>query len=235
MIEHPIYDVQLFSRKDPIKIRPFLVKEQKLLMMAAESKEIPTTVATIKQIINNCSLTELDIDSLPLIDLEILFLNLRARSMGEIASVYFQCKNQIEEKECGMVLDVPVNLLEVPIINKNREKKIMFSENVGVIMKYPAFNLIENLNKNTVDSESEFIIVAGSIDKIFNVDDVYNAADATQDELLEFLMNLPQDKYDLMREFIENSPRSKLDIKQKCGKCSYEHSLTLEGLTDFFI
>lgn len=136
-IDYPIHEVKLLSQKEPVKFRPFLVKEQKLMMMAVETDEIATTISTVKQIINNCLIDEIDVDFLPLVDIEILFLNLRARSMGEVTQVYFKCKNKIDTmkkfglesvdlekdgEECGMVIEVPVNLLTVPIVNQDRRQ-----------------------------------------------------------------------------------------------------------------
>ena len=99
-IQYPIYEAKIPSREKPIKFRPFLVKEQKLLMMAVESKSMDTIVDSIKQIINNCALEDLDVDSLSMVDVELFFLNLRGRSVGETIDVFFMCKNLVEDQEC---------------------------------------------------------------------------------------------------------------------------------------
>jgi len=234
-ISYPIYEVPLLSQKLPVKFRPFLVSEQKLMMMAAEAKETKTTIDTIKQIINNCLIEKIDVDSLPLVDLEILFLNLRAKSIGETTSLYFKCENEVESLKCGMIIEVPINLLEIPIVNRNLEKKISFSDKVGVMMKYPTFEIINKLIETKNVSDMEFTVVINCIDYIFDEVSIYKAKDATQEELLAFVMKLQQEKYELMKTFIENSPRAKLTIEKECSKCKYLHKINLEGLEDFFI
>ena len=234
-LQHQIYTVQLFSQKEPVKFRPFLVREHKLMLQAAEAKDPKTTISTIKQIIQNCLIDEINVDALPLIDLELLFINLRARSIGEVTDLYFICKNEVNDIECGMTLQVPINLLEIPVVNKNIEKKILFSEKVGVMMKYPSIEVINKLIETQNLTDKEFVVVINSIDYIFDETSIYKAKEATQEELLLFVEKLPQEKYDLMKTFLENSPRAKLTVEKECVKCGYLHKINLEGLEQFFI
>ena|ERR1017187_597195 len=240
-LDYPIFEVQLLSQKLPVGFRPFLVKEQKLMMMAAEAKDTKTTISTIKQIINNCLINEMNVDELPLVDLELLFINLRAKSIGEITNLYFKCENEViagigdQYIKCGMIIEVPINLLEIPVVNKNLEKKISFSDKVGVMMKYPTFELIDKLAETKDAADVEFTVVINSIDYIFDEVSIYKAKDATLEELLAFVMELPPEKYELMKSFVENSPKAKLTIEKDCSKCGYHHKINLEGLEDFFI
>jgi hypothetical protein len=237
-ISYPTYDVQLLSQKDPIKVRPFTVREEKLMLMATSSNDLTTTVDTLKQIISNCVVGDLDVENLPMIDIELVFLNLRARSIGEVGMTYFKCKNQVESatglSECGMVLDVEVKFLEVPVLNKDKDFKIMFTDDVGVKMKYPSFSLFKQL-VGTIESEVETKIAANCLDLIFDKESVYKASDCTQDELMEFVLNLPGDKYEKVREFILNTPKTRLESDKKCAKCGFQHKLILEGIEDFFV
>ena len=236
-LEYPIFEVNLLSI-GKVKFRPFLVKEQKLLLMAVEAKDAKTTIDTIKQIVQNCLINpvDVDVDALPLVDLEILFMNLRARSMGEVMNVFYECENQITETgKCGMIIEVGVNLLEVPVVNKDLDKKLIFSEDIGVVMKYPSFDLMSRFIKDDENTEAEYIIAANCIDYIYDKDNVYKASDAKEEELISFIDNLPDDKYQLIKNFIENSPVSKIEIEKKCPKCGYDHKFKLEGLNDFFI
>ena len=239
-IDQPIHEVNLLSRDKPVRFRPFLVKEQKLMLMAVESKEADTTVKTVKQVINNCLLDKIDVDELPLVDLETLFLHLRARSMGEVLNLFFKCTNPVTDntgntKPCGMVIDVPVNILnDVKIINKDGVKKIMFNDDMGVLMKYPSLEVVDRLMKSN-DSTASFTLAAACIDKIFDKESVYNTKDCTEDEVLEFVENLPTDKYEMIEKFVEVLPKSQYKTSKKCIKCGYEHDFVLEGLSDFFI
>lgn len=240
-IDQPIHTVDLLGIGKK-RFRPFTVKEQKLMMMAVESNELSIVIDCIKQIISNCCLDPIDVDAMPLIDIEMFFMNLRARSMGEMLNVFFKCNNEVGEvdpetnkkKECGMVIEVEVDLLKVPIVNKNYSKQIKFSDDLMVTMKYPTFELIDKLSKSET-ADTEFAVVAACIDQIIDKESVYDAKDATDEELEEFVDNLPSDKYDMLSEFVVNLPKARLEEKKKCPKCGFEHNLVLEGLNDFFI
>ena len=236
-IDVPIYEVQLLSREQPVKYRPFLVKEQKIMLMAVEAKDMNNTMKAIKQIITNCVIDPIDVDELPLADIETLFLHLRARSMGEVLNLFFKCTNKIGdvglEVPCGMLIEVPVNLLQVPQINKDTPKKIMISDDVGVIMKYPALSIVDNLMK--MNSEVMVTVAAYCIDQVFDGENVYYAKDSTPEEMITFVENLPAEKFALIEDFIDKVPRSVYKTNQKCVKCGFEHEFVLEGLSDFFI
>ena len=252
-IDQPTYTVQLLFRDEPVKIRPFLVKEQKIMMMAVEANDVDSTIRAIKQIITNCLLESINVDTLPLADLETLFLNLRARSMGEVLSLYFKCTNKVivplapgqvmiggmgapvhNYADCGMVIEVPVNLLtDVKQINNNYPKKIMLTEDVGVVMRYPSIDLIDRLLKKN-DSQIVYTVIASCIEQVFDKNGVYKAVDATPEEMAIFVENLPSDKIEKLEEFVENVPKSKFETLKKCSKCGYEHKFVLEGLNDFF-
>jgi hypothetical protein len=231
-IQYPIYEAKILSREKPIKFRPFLVKEQKLLMMAVESKSMDTVVDSIKQIINNCALEELDVDSLSMVDVELFFLNLRGRSVGETIDVFFKCKNLVEDQECGMVIDVNVDILkDVTVKNVGISNKIMFTDKIGVMMKYPTLEFLK-----IVESEENVSnkMIAMCIDKIFDDDEVYDPKDATPEEVDEFLTNIKEDVYEKLQNFIKNAPTIHYSNQHICTKCGFEHTVKLEGLNDFF-
>lgn len=252
-LDHPIYTVKLISIDKPVSYRPFLVKEQKLLLMAVEAKDVDTIIKTIKQVINNCVVDPIDVDELPLVDLETMFLHLRARSLGEVMSLYYKCTNQVivppnpnsgmmssasgvpfhEYKACNMVIEVPVNVLQIPVINKDTPKKIMISDSIGVQMRYPSISMIDKLLK-TENSEALFSVVATCIETIFDKENIYKTKDATIDEVTKFVENMPPEKFELLEKFIENTPKNRFETKKKCPKCNYEHDFLLEGLSDFF-
>ena len=230
-IEYPTFNVQLLSRKEPVKIRPFLVKEQKILMMAVESKELDGVIDSLLQIINLCVVEDnFDARKLPLIDIETLFLNLRARSVSENVDVYFKCKNKIEEeKECGMVIDISVDLLtDVTVKNLLSTNKIMLTDKIGVLMKYPS---VKQLNAK----DSDVDMVTDCIDKIFDEENVIDANEADESEVKEFVENLSTTHYEKLKKFMESVPTIYYNKTQKCPRCSFEHNVVMEGLNDFFI
>ena len=239
-IDYPIYEVQLLSQSNPIRFRPFLVKEQKIMLMAVEANDVDNTLKAIKQVIGNCVLDPINVDDLPLADIETLFINLRARSMGEILNLYFKCTNKVGsvglEMSCNMVIEVPVDLLKVPQINGNISKKIMLSDTVGLMMKYPSLNSIKQLiDVGGSEVDSVINVMASCIETIYDGDNVYETKDSTAEEVLAFIENLPGDKFELLENFVTNLPKSRFESKQTCPKCKYEHNFVLEGLSDFFI
>jgi hypothetical protein len=236
---YPIYEVQLVSQKDPIKFRPFTVKEEKLLLMAIMAQDIETIVNSLKQIINNCVIDpNFNVDEMAMIDLEVIFCHLRARSIGEVSQQVFKCKNEVEgpagKKPCGMLIQVPIKYLEIPIINLDVEKHIKLSDTMGVKMRFPTYNLIRRIASMKERDDLELIIAAGCIDQIYDTENVYNAKDCTEDELILFLEGLLSDKYEKIKAFCDKLPQSKLTVEKDCTKCGYHHTFVLEGLEDFF-
>jgi hypothetical protein len=236
-IEHPIHEVKITSKKDPVRIRPFLVKEQKILMMAVESGEIEEVVKSIKQVVVNCCLEDIDVESLPLIDLELLFLNLRARSVGENIDLYFKCKNQIEpDVECGMVIDISVDILKDVVANiPEINDIIMVTDKVGLKMKFPTFSVFA-IDMNNVDEDYLLEdVICECIDTIFDEEEVYNGASIPKEEKLEFISQLQTEQYARIEEFLRNTPTITYEGDHVCPKCSFQHKVRLEGLQDFFI
>lgn len=234
-IEYPTYTVKLLSKKEPVRFRPFLVKEQKLLMMGAESKSQETVIETLLQIANNCILDDTDVTKLPMVDLEFLFLHMRARSVSESIDVFFKCKNIVEEKECGMVIDMAVDLLkEVNIVNESNTNKIMLTDKVGVMMRYPSINQL-NISAEQTSKEIEMQLVVDCIDKIFDENSVVDAASADISELNEFVENLSNLDYGKLLEYTKFVPTIQYTNKQECPRCGFVHNVKLEGINDFFI
>jgi T4 bacteriophage base plate protein len=237
-ISTPTYEVKLFSQDKPVKFRPFLVKEQKLMLMAAEAKTSEDTANIVKQIAQNCLIDNINVDELPLVDLELLFLNFRARSIGENIITYFKCKNKnSSQEECGMVIELPINLLEVPVVNADVQKKIMITDNVGVQMKYPTFEAVTLLSseKFNDDPDAEFKAAAMNIDYVFDENGIYKSKDVKLEDLLNFIYSMPPDRYKKIEEFFNNLPTVRKEIDHDCPKCKFKHHFVLEGLNDFFI
>lgn len=239
-IDVPTYELELISNKKKIKFRPFLVKEQKLFLMASESSEINDTVNAIRQIIKNCILTEIDVDSLPVFDLEYLFLNMRARSVSEVVNLKYQCNNTIidketqEEKKCGMINELNVNLLEIkPEVNNPISNKIQLTENVGICMKFPTFEMTQKLlGKSETEMISE--ILYDCVDYIYDKETVYYTKDIDRQELIDFIDGLQQKEMNKIQNFFDGMPKISKKINYECKKCNYHEEITLEGLQNFF-
>ena len=240
-IDVPIYNVKLLSNGKNLRFRPFTVKEEKLFLMANENEDLDNVVDTIKQILNNCVLDEFQVDSLPLFDIEHLFLNIRARSISEIVNLKYKCNNNIldeetkEEKKCNNVVEIDLNILEVePEKQEGHTNKIEITEKMGVIMKYPSF---ETIKKFDVENEADSIIkiTVNCIDYVYDSDSIYYAKDSTEEELIEFVESMQAKDLEKIKTFFDTMPKMKRDIDFKCNKCGHEEKIELEGIQNFFV
>lgn len=238
-IDLPTFECKIYSKDTPLKFRPFTVKEKKILLIAVEANDINSYISAMKQIIHNCVLESLDVENLPLVDMEILFLNLKARSEGEITTIYYNCLHEVLQpdgntKPCGMVIPFDINLLTVDIKDEHLSDIVKLTSDTSIKMKYPTFSLMNQLaTANT--TEAEFVIVLNSIDYIVKGEELLNPKDALLEERIAFLEQLPTDKYDQMKSFLENTPTIYKELQKTCPNCGFEHKFALEGLADFFL
>lgn len=236
-IDSPIYKTTLPLSKKVVTFRPFLVKEQKILMMALESQESDTIEMTIKQIVNNCNLsTDLDIDTLPLLDLEYFFYQLRARSIGELIELKYRCQNKIDDNVCNNVMDASLNLLELELENSQLSDIIKLTDNIGVKLKYPNLSTIKSINdeNNSNSTESFFKMLAQCIEYIYDEDSVYYSNETPLEEIIQFVESLNKKQLDDIISFINNLPSLKKNVNVICNKCGFEHNIEIEGMESFF-
>jgi hypothetical protein len=235
-IDTPIFELTLPLSKKKIKFRPFLVKEQKVLLMTKEANDKETIIRSMKQILQNCTLSEIDIDSLPIVDIEIYFLNLRARSVGEVVELQYKCENVVESAVCGNKLDASFNLLEIQPKNiENYTDTIMVTDKIGIKFKHPDFSLLESIKENEtyVDLVTEVII--NSIDYIFEGETFYYSRETPKQELLDFLESLSQKQFDEIENHFKSLPVLEKNIEIICSRCGFKHDIQLEGIDNFFV
>ena len=241
-IDVPVYETTLISSGKKVKFRPFLVKEQKLFLMAAQSDDEKETVDVVKQVLNNCIITDIDIESLPTFDLEYLFMKLRARSVGEVVNLKYNCNNTVkddkgEDKVCGGLVKFDLNLLEIePTRNEEHNNKIEITDKLGIVMKYPTLGMVKsfyNLQSESIDTIMDVIV--SCIDFIYDADQMYYAKDSTKEELMEFVDNLQQDDLEKIQKFFTTMPKISKPLDFKCGKCGYEEKIVVEGIQNFFV
>ena len=223
----PIYETILPSTEKVIKYRPFLVKEEKILLTALEDTSGKSLPPAIKQILNNCIQSKLDVDKLPTFDIEFLFLRLRAKSVGEVVSIGLKCK------ECEEVSQIDLNLEEVKVHkNKKHSTKIILDDSIGVKMRYPGVNSLDTSGGN--ESENGMNILKNSIDMIFTEEETHERDSCTDKELDEFFDSLNSKQFQKLKEFFDDMPVMKHDVKFKCEKCEKDNIVTLQGLNSFF-
>lgn len=240
-IEVPIYDLNLLSTGQKVKFRPFTVKEEKLFLMAAEANDAKSIIDTVKQIVNNCLIDKINVDELPIFDIENIFINLRSKSVGEIVNLRYKCNNKIqdvetkEEKTCNNLVEVDVNLNEIISKEKlKKDNKIEITENLGIVMNYPSLKILSTWDGNDENS-SILETVVSCIDFIYDKENIYYAKDTPKEELVEFIESMQTKDLDKIKDFFDSAPKLRTNIHFKCPKCNYEENVLVEGLESFFV
>lgn len=229
-IEHPIHKLKIPSTKKQFSFRPFLVKEEKLLLMAKESKSPVDILTSIRQIVNNCSLdNKFDIDKLALFDLEYLFLKLRAVSVDNIVKVAY--KDLDDNKIYSFEVDL--NEVEVKFPSKKVDNIVKINEHSGIIMKYPPASLYGDKKFLEQSEEHMFDLIVRCVDKIYSNEEIYEAKDLETNEIEEFLESLDINTFKGIQEFLLSTPKINkvLTYENEKGK---KKRIVLKSLNDFF-
>ena len=233
----PVYEAILPSTESVIKYRPFLVKEEKILLTALEDETGAALPKAVKQIINNCIQEKLDVERLPTFDIEYLFLRLRAKSVGEEITVGLQpwgCP-QNEDKLCKFTTEVSINLEEVKVVkDKEHTNKIMLNDDVGIMMSYPNLDVMKQFAENASESEIGMKLMKNSISMIFTEEETHEKNSFTEEELDEFIESLTSDQFVKLRQFFDTMPQLKHVAKYTCNTCGEEKETTIQGLDSFF-
>jgi rubrerythrin len=233
VMKTPTYEMTIPSTKQKIKYRPFLVKEEKALMIAHQSEDQTTMLDTLKGVIDSCTFGNVDVNKLAMFDIEYIFVQLRAKSVGEISELIFSCK-QCGDPKAKMKVDIDLTKLEVTF-NPENTLDIPLFDDVGVKMKYPGIhtvNRLKGMSDNEVDSIFEVII--GCIDSIYDADSVYTSAEQSKEDLTEFINNLTQEQFGKLQKFFETMPKLEKKVEFDCPICGFHHNQTIQGLEGFF-
>jgi len=229
---YPTFELELPSTGKTIKYRPFLVKEEKVLLMALESKDEKQVVSAVKDLIKNCVITRIKVDNLPSFDLEYLFLKIRGASIGENIILTVTC---LDDNETQVEANININDVEI-FKPEGHDKKIMFDENTGLVMKYPSMKEFvdrEFLQKE-MKTEDVYGFIADSIDQIFDEEEVYDSSTTTKKEFRTFVDSLTTKQFEKIQKFYETSPKLSHTFKVVNPKTGKESSYTIEGLQSFF-
>lgn len=228
-IDFVTYELKLPSSEQKIKYRTFLVKEEKILLIAAESKDNEQILLALEQVITNCLIDPIDITILPSFDVEYIFLKLREKSMGEVIKV-----NVVDPEE-NKKFEVDVNLSKVIVKRSPKhEKRIKLSDNLFIEMKYPTMKTIMSVDVTKPLIENGFNILTSCIDKIYDKDTVHIAKDYTNKELQEFIEQFPQDMYDKIGTFFETMPTLYYENEEVSPYTNKKIKVVLDKFIDFF-
>jgi hypothetical protein len=228
----PTYELKVPSSGKTIKFRPFLVKEEKVLLLAEQSEDENQIRDAIKDVIKNCIITRIKIDDLTYFDLEYIFINLRARSAEEDVDLVITCKDDNTTQ-----VNYKLNLLEVEVEqNEKSSNKIMLDDEMGIVLKYPGmdeFIKFAMMGNNLPDAEVvEY--VATKVDQIFQGEEVWDCEDLKKQEIIDWIEKLTQKQFVKIGEFFENLPVLRHTFTLKNPKTGVESEYTLEGLQSFF-
>jgi len=232
-IEVPTYELTLPSTDLKVKYRPFLVKEEKILFIALESNNNANIVNAIKDIVSSCTFNSLIVSNLPVFDLEYIFLNIRAKSVGENAKFKVLCP---DDKKTYVDVEVDLTKVEVQVDDKHTNKVIIDkTKNLGMVLRYPTINDVElGENVAALKVEMVFKILTNCIDHIFEGDKIYPAKDISKEELQEFLESLPQDNFNDIRDFFDTMPKLKHKVEVLNPVTNIKSDVFFVGLSDFF-
>ncbi len=233
-IATPTYELELPSSGKTITYRPFLVKEEKLLVLALESEDTKQITNAIKAVLKSCIQTKgIKVDHLPTFDIEYLFLNIRGKSVGEDLEVNITCPDDNETQ-----VKVNIDLDEIKISKKDEHtNKIKLDDNLMMEMKYPSLNefIKNNFDPNDKNQmEQSFDLIGSCIDKIYTSDEVWATEDCTKKEINEFLESMNSSQFKEIESFFESMPKLSHTIKVKNPKTKVESDVVLEGLASFF-
>ena len=233
-IATPTYELELPSTGQTIQYRPFLVKEEKLLVLALESEDVKEITTAIKNVIKSCIQTKgIKVENLPTFDIEYLFLNIRGKSVGEELEVKLLCP---DDNETYASVTIPID--EIAILkNDEHTNKIKLDTNLMMEMKYPS---LSEFIKNNFDfggdatMDQSFDLIASCVDKIYNEEEVWAAADCTKKEINSFLEQMNSAQFKDIEKFFETMPKLSHTVKVKNPKTKVESTIALEGLSSFF-
>ena len=232
-INTPEYRLNVPSTDEEIRYRPFLVKEEKVLLIAQETGTDKATYEAIRTIIKSCTLDEIDIDRLPLFDMEYIFLNIRAKSVGEVAKLKVKCPDD-EKTE----VDVEVDLTKIQVqMDDSHDARIELTDDIGVLMQYPNFGTVTNQSIETPkgqETEKLFDMISDCMYQIWHGEETYDAMDYSTKERKAFLDSLNHQQFEKLQNFFETMPTLKHDIEVTNPKTKVTSTLTLQGLSSFF-
>lgn len=233
-IAAPQYTLKLPSTGKGVKFRPFLVKEEKLLLMAMETSDENSTIETIKQIIKDCTNISVPIDSLPTFDIEYIFLKIRSKSVGESSKVILTAP---DDNETEVTVDINLAAIEVSEDDEH-DKTIKLSDTMGMVMKYPSLDTFVKMNITGDDERDEitqvFDLASDCIDNIYDENQVYPGADSSKKEKIEFLEQLTSEQFQMVQKFFETMPKLMHEVEVVNPNTNVTSTVTLEGLASFF-
>jgi hypothetical protein len=232
ILDTATYELTLPSSDVQVKYRPFLVKEEKILLLAMESNSPKEITKALKDIVHACTFGSINVEALPTFDLEFIFLNVRAKSVGEIAKLKILCP---DDKETYTNVEVDLSKVEVQVDDEHTNE-IQINDKVKLLMKYPTIDSFDaTVDANQLKTEQLFDIIGKSIYQIYEGETVHNAKDYSKEEMQAFIESLTSDHFAKIQKFFNSMPRLAHEIEVVNPKTQVKSKVMLQGLTDFFV
>lgn len=233
IVETPTYELTLPSNDVKVKYRPFLVKEEKILMMSQEAGEQADITNTVVEILQACTFNEIDLKTMPMFDLEYLFLNVRARSVSELAKFKVLCPDDMKTQ-----VDVEIDLTKVEVqVDDDHTNDILLDEErkLGVIFNYPNMGVLKGANvKEEMKIHEVFDLIISCIDHIYEGEKIYPAKDSTKQELSKFVESLKSEQFRKIQTFFDTAPTLKHEVEIENPNTKVKSKSVFKGLNDFF-
>ena len=228
----PTYELEVPSTDEKIKYRPFLVKEEKILLMAMESKDNAQIINAVKDIVSSCTFEKLNVATMPMFDMEYIFLNIRAKSVGEISKLKILCP---DDKKTYASVELDLTKVEVQV-GDDHTNKIELTDDMGMIMTYPTIDSFLESGIDTVNANNMLDVIGSCVLQIYEQkgEKVYQAKDQTKKELTEFIESMNSGQFKKLQSFFDTMPKLTHTIQVKNPKTKKTSDVKLTGLNDFF-
>ena len=229
----PTYELVVPSTDEKIKYRPFLIKEEKVLLIAMESGENEDIIQAVKTIVSECTFHKLKLGTMPMFDVEYIFLQIRSKSVGEVSKLRVLCP---DDKKTYANVEIDLNEVQVQV-DDGHTNKIELSDEMGIIMNYPTIDSFSEAGIAEINAENMLDVIVSCIAQIYDKkgEEVYDSKDSTKKELVEFIEQMNTKQFADVQKFYDTMPKLKHTITVKNPKTEVESKVTLTGLNDFFV